>query len=100
MPPTPAPSPSPALSPGRSVDPNMVPTQPHSHLVDLIGQAAAWVADRPWLAGAAAIAIVVVIVAAITVDAAVRTARHRRLACHAHQVLITPPPEVDPAGAG
>ncbi len=41
MPPTPSPSPRP------SVDPNMVPTTPHSHLIDLIQQAAAWVAHRP-----------------------------------------------------
>src|SRR6266545_465066 len=92
MSPTPAPSPRPS----GSVDPNMVPTAPHSHLVDLIQHAAGWVAHRPWLAGVAAAAVV----AGIAVDAAVRGARHRRLARHAHQVLITPPPEVDPAGAG
>src|SRR6266511_5862488 len=84
MPPTPSPSPRPSVPPAES------------HLVHLIQQTAGWVAHRPWLAGVAAAAVV----AGIAVDAAVRGARHRRLARHAHQVLITPPPEVDPAGAG
>src|SRR5436309_3068960 len=89
MPPTPAPSPT------RSVDPNMVPTAPHSHLVDLIQAAAAWAAARPWLA-----AVPIVLITAGTIATArVRIMRHRRLARHAQQVLITPPPEVDPAGA-
>jgi hypothetical protein len=89
MPPTPAPSPS------RSVDPNMVPTAPHSHLLDLIQAAAAWAAHRPWLA---AVPIVLGLAGTIA-SARVRAVRHRRLALHAQQVLITPPPEVDPAGA-
>ncbi len=89
MPPTPAPSPS------RSVDPNMVPTAPHSHLIDLIQAAAGWAAARPWLA---AIPVVLVVAGTIT-TARVRTVRHRRLSLHAQQVLITPPPEVNPAGA-
>ena len=89
MPPTPTPSPS------RSVDPNMVPTAPHSHLVDLIQAAAAWAAARPWLAALAA----ALVVAGTIATARVRTMRHQRLALHAQQVLITPPPEVDPAGA-
>jgi hypothetical protein len=84
MPPTPSPTPRPPVPPAES------------HLVHLIQQAAGWVAHRPWLAGVLAAAIVAV----IALDAAIRTARHRRLARHAHQVLITPPPEVDPAGAG
>jgi hypothetical protein len=54
------------------------------------------VAHRPWLAGVIAAGIV----AAFAFEAAVRGVRHRRLVRHAHQVLITPPPEVDPAGAG
>ncbi|MGI5239251.1 type IV secretion system DNA-binding domain-containing protein [Dactylosporangium sp. CA-139066] len=87
MPPTPAPSPS--------VDPSMVPAAPHSHLLDLIQAAAGWAAHRPWLAGAAA----ALVVAAAATTARVRTLRHRRLARHAQQVLITPPPQVDPAGA-
>src|SRR5258706_10574755 len=88
-------SPTPA-SPRPSVDPNMVPTAPHPHLIHLVQHTAVWVAHRPWLAGIA----VVVIVAGIAIRAAVLGARHRRLTRHAHQVLITPPPQVDPAGTG
>ena len=88
-------SPTHAPSPSRSVDPNMVPTIPHSHLIDLIHDAAGWAAQRPWLA-----AIPMALAVAGTIAAArVRTARHRRHAVHARQVLITPPPQVDPAGA-
>lgn len=82
-------------SPSPSVDPNMVPTAPHSHLVDLLEAVAAWAVHRPWLAAAAAAAAP----AAVAAGAAVRAGRHRRLAAHARQVLITPPPQVDPAGA-
>ena len=88
-------SPTHAPSPSRSVDPNIVPTIPHSHLIDLIHDAAGWAAQRPWLA-----AVPVALAVAGTIAAArVRTARHRRHAAHAQQVLITPPPQVDPAGA-
>ncbi|MEU7874286.1 type IV secretion system DNA-binding domain-containing protein [Dactylosporangium sp. NPDC049140] len=87
MPPTPAPS--------RSVDPTTVPAVPHSHLLDLIQTAAGWTAHRPWLAAVAA----ALIVAAVVTTARVRTLRHQRFARHAQQVLITPPPQVDPAGA-
>lgn len=73
----------------------MVPTQPHSRLVEVAEQVAAWLADRPWLAGL----VVVAVVGAHTARAAVRQWRHRRLTRHPHQILITPPPEVDPAGA-
>jgi Type IV secretion-system coupling protein DNA-binding domain len=85
-------SPAPSLS----VDPNVVPTQPHSRLVDLAGQVAGWLADRPWLAAVAGLMVAAVPAA----SAAVWRWRHRRLTTHAHQILITPPPEVDPAGAG
>ncbi|GAA4262773.1 hypothetical protein GCM10022255_101300 [Dactylosporangium darangshiense] len=73
----------------------MVPAAPHSHLLDLIQGAAGWAAHRPWLAVVAA----VLVVAATITTARVRTLRHRRLTRHGQQVLITPPPEVDPAGA-
>ncbi len=88
---TPAPSPRPS----GSTDPNMVPTQPHAHLIDIAEHAAAWVVHRPWLA-----ALVVAAIAAVHgVRAGVWRWRHRRLVDHARQVRITPPPEVDPAGA-
>src|SRR6266511_850202 len=90
-----SPTPTPSPRPSRPPDPNMVPTQPHSQLLDLLQQAATWVADRPWLAAAVPAGIV----AAIVARSAVWGWRHRRLVRHAHQVRITPPPEVDPAGA-
>jgi len=73
----------------------MVPTPPQSRLAELAGQVAGWLADRPWLA-----AVLVLAVAAVhTARAALWRWRHHRLTTHAHQILITPPPEVDPAGA-
>ena len=87
MPPTPAPSPAWPKAPA--------PAPPHSHLVDLITQAGAWAAHRPWLLAVLA----ALILAATVIGSLVRDARHRRLTEHAHQVRITPPPEVDPAGA-
>jgi hypothetical protein len=53
------------------------------------------VAHRPWLAGV----LVAAILTTMALGAAVRGLRYRRLSRHAHQVLITPPPQVDPAGA-
>jgi hypothetical protein len=70
------------------------PPPRHANFLDLIAHAARWVAHRPWLAGVAA----ALFLAAIAVQALLRTARHRRLARHAQQILITPPPQVDPAG--
>jgi len=64
-------------------------------LVDAIADIAAWAAHRPWLPAV----IAALIIAAAAVNAAVRDRRHRHLTTHAHEVLIVPPPEVDPAGA-
>jgi hypothetical protein len=86
-------------SPSPSVDPNMVPAEPRSPLVDLASKVAGWFADRPWLAVVLALAVVVVVAVDHTARAAVWRWRHRRLSTHAHQILITPPPEVDAAGA-
>jgi hypothetical protein len=61
----------------------------------MIVQTVMWAAHRPWLLAVLAALVIVVEVA----RAAVRAARHRRLTRHAHQILIIPPPEVDPAGA-
>jgi hypothetical protein len=83
----------PVLSP--PVDPNMVPSQPDSRLVEAAGQVAAWLGERPWLAGL----LVLAPVAAHAARAGLWTWRHRRLSRHAQQIRITPPPEVDPAGA-
>jgi hypothetical protein len=65
-----------------------------SPLLDRAADLIAWISDRPWLA-----AVVLILAAAGAVlRAAVRRWRHRRFQRHAHQVTITPPPEVDPAG--
>src|SRR4051794_40409673 len=86
------PSPAPA-------DPGVAPAPLRPHLLDLIAQAGGWLAHRPWLLGAAGALIAVLSIAATAVGAAGRRARHRRLALHAYEVLVTPPSEVDPAGA-
>ncbi|GLI03352.1 helicase HerA domain-containing protein [Phytohabitans aurantiacus] len=87
------------LPPSPPVDPNMVPAEPRSPLFDLAGKVAGWFADRPWLAVVLALVVVVVVAATHTARAAVWRGRHRRLATHAHQILITPPPQVEAAGA-
>jgi hypothetical protein len=75
----------------------MVPTAPHSPLLDLIEGVAGWAADRPWLAAVAAAAVVLV-VATTAVRAVVWRWRHARLTVHAQHVHILPPREVDPDG--
>ncbi|GLL03712.1 type IV secretory system conjugative DNA transfer family protein [Dactylosporangium matsuzakiense] len=89
MPPTPAPSPTPTAGPATW------PTAPHSRLLDLIQAAAGWTVHRPWLAAVA----VLLIVTGTIVHGQVQSRRHQRLARHAQQIQITPPPQVDPAGA-
>ncbi|GAA4734237.1 hypothetical protein Prum_069920 [Phytohabitans rumicis] len=63
--------------------------------LDAIGQVAWWLRDRPWLLLLAAAALF----ATVVVHGRVQMWRHQRLARHAHQVTITPPPEVQPEGA-
>ena len=87
--------PSPAPSLPQPADPSIAPVPPRPHLLDLIACAGGWLVHRPWLAAVAA----VVIIAATAFGAAVRGARRRRLTLHAREVRITPPPEVDLAGA-
>nr|WP_239153013.1 type IV secretion system DNA-binding domain-containing protein [Virgisporangium aurantiacum] len=68
---------------------------PHSPLLDLIEHTAAAMYHRPWL-------LVIAVAAAvgrIAVQTAVYRRRHRRLADGAQQLTITPPAQVDPAGA-
>ena len=88
--PSPPPAPSPSSWPGGPIPvPTRIdPLRPLSHL-------AGWVAHRPWLAGLAALVLLVWM-------AGYRWLlqwRHRRLRHLAQQVTIAPPPEVDPAGA-
>jgi len=69
---------------------------PGQRLTHLLGQAAHWVEHRPWLAGV----VVAALTTAYTVRGLLHRWRHARLTRHAHYVAITPPPEVEPAGAG
>jgi hypothetical protein len=69
---------------------------PSQWLVDTVTAVVAWSMHRPWLA----IVVAAVLVAAHVVRAVVARRRQRAMARHATLVTITPPPEVDPAGAG
>ncbi|MGN9912749.1 helicase HerA domain-containing protein [Phytohabitans sp. LJ34] len=86
--PTPTPSPT-----------SRTPRQDHhdsSHpTIDAIGQAAWWLRDRPWLL----LLATATLFATIVVHGRVQMWRHQRLARHAHQITITPPPEVQPEGS-
>jgi len=86
---------APTPGPSGTVNPTPVPSAPGSRLVEILEQLAGWVAARPWLA----LIVIAAIVAGTAVRGAVWRWRHARLTRHAHQILITPPPEVDPAGA-
>lgn len=68
---------------------------PSQWLVDTTTAAIDWCTARPWLAAVAA----ALVAAAYTAHAVTALVRHRRMARHATLVTITPPPEVDPAGA-
>jgi len=86
---------APTPGPSGTVTPKPVPAAPGSRLVELLEHVTGWVAARPWLA----LVVVAGIVAGTAVRGAVWRWRHARLTRHAHQILVTPPPEVDPAGA-
>lgn len=87
---------TPAPSPTRSLPPSLVPVDPpRSPLLNALTDMVGWLAERPWLAALAAAGVVTAQVAA----AGLWRWRHRRLVRHAQQILLTPPPEVDPAGA-
>lgn len=88
MPPTP--TPVPARPPTGGLPPLS------QHLADAITQTLAWCVARPWLA-----TIPVVLLAAGLLGRAVIAGRRSRARNeHAQLITITPPPEVDPAGAG
>jgi hypothetical protein len=87
VPPTPIPNPSPS--------PSLPPALPGQHLAQHISHALTWLRERPWLAVAAFVVLLSVYCGRLLVW----RWRQRRLASHARYVCITPPPEVDPAGA-
>jgi energy-coupling factor transporter ATP-binding protein EcfA2 len=68
---------------------------PGQHLAHHLTAAYAWLRERPWLA----LIALAVIAIAFCVRLLVWRSRHRRLATHARYVSLTPPPEVEPAGA-
>ncbi len=82
----PPPSPSPLPAPG-----TLRPHWPVS-----VTHVVAWVQQRPWLALVAVVALLAAHLATLAVGRW-RQQRHTR---HARLVTITPPPEVDTAGAG
>ncbi|MBT8226213.1 MAG: type IV secretion system DNA-binding domain-containing protein [Dactylosporangium sp.] len=73
---------------------NPTPAVPRSPLLERAEVLLAWVTARPWLAAVA----LGMLVAATVLRAAVQRWRHHRFQHHAHQITITPPPEVDPDG--
>lgn len=84
-----------ALAPSTPPQPFIPPPVPSDPIADAIVNALRWVTDRPWLATVvAALGLVLLIV-----RGQLHNWRHRRLLRHAHQVVITPPPEVDPDSA-
>ncbi|MEV0734094.1 DUF87 domain-containing protein [Polymorphospora sp. NPDC050346] len=71
--------------------PDPVPAGPRPAVADLVDAATAgW----PWIAAT----VLVSVVAATAVRAAVWRRRQRRLTRGARQIVVTPPPQVDPAG--
>jgi hypothetical protein len=68
---------------------------PGQHLTQHVDHALTWLRDRPWLA----IIALVLLLSVYCGRLLVWRWRQRRLAAHARYVSITPPPEVDPAGA-
>ncbi|WP_349876324.1 type IV secretion system DNA-binding domain-containing protein [Micromonospora sp. HUAS YX12] len=83
--PTPPPTPPPAPPlPG-----------PSQWLLDTVTAAGGWCRDRPWLA----LVAVLLIAAGYAARKVLAGRRHRRMARHAQLITVSPPPEVDPAGA-
>ena len=88
MPPTPTPIPNPIPS-------TTPPAMPGQHIAQHLHHTLTWLRERPWLA-----AVVIALIAAVYCGRLLLwRLRQRRQATHARYVAITPPPEVDPAGA-
>jgi hypothetical protein len=83
--PTPAPSP---------VQPGGLPPL-SQHLLDAVTQTVAFCVARPWLAAIP----VVLLIAAVVGRAVLAGRRTKAMNAHAQLITITPPPQVDPAGA-
>ncbi|MGV9764972.1 helicase HerA domain-containing protein [Micromonospora tulbaghiae] len=85
---TPPPTPPPTTSAPPLPDPSQ-------WLLDTITAASGWCRDRPWLA----LVAVLLIAASYSARTVVAARRHRRMARHAQLITVSPPPEVDAAGA-
>ncbi|WP_328469109.1 type IV secretion system DNA-binding domain-containing protein [Actinoplanes sp. NBC_00393] len=72
-----------------------MPAPPDSWLVDALTATVSWLMQRPWLA----LTLPLIILVGTATSTQLRRRRHRRLTRHAHEVMITPPPQVEPAGA-
>ncbi|MEV4517851.1 type IV secretion system DNA-binding domain-containing protein [Dactylosporangium sp. NPDC049525] len=84
---TPPPPPAPAL------------TGPSAWLLDTVAAVTSWTAQHPWSAGAVAAAGGLLAAGGYLGRAVLTRRRQQAMARHAQVVVISPPPEVDPAGA-
>jgi hypothetical protein len=84
-----------AASPDPPRPPRYGPPQLHLPGLPQLESALAWAGHHPWWPALLLIGLVLI---ATVVRVGIDNARHRRLTRHAHQIQITPPPEVDPAG--
>lgn len=88
----------PVMLPGSTLLP--ASTLPGEHLITWAQSLQSWAQTRPWLIAVAAATVIGATVTGHWARAGVMSWRHQRMSTHAQQVLIIPPPEVDPAGAG
>ncbi|WP_428962226.1 type IV secretory system conjugative DNA transfer family protein [Micromonospora fluostatini] len=86
---------TPPSAPGPPVGPGADDIAPPTGLVGALVDAAAWAAQRPWLAAVAAAVLAV----GVAARGLVQVWRHRHHARGARLVTIAPPPEVDPHSA-
>src|SRR5262249_47216754 len=89
------PPPTPTPGPGPTPSPSTTPLPAPPGLGPLFHQLAGWLPSWPWLAGIALLAVV----GWVAGYGRLLAWRHRLLVRHARQITITPPPEVEPAGA-
>ncbi|WP_275410950.1 type IV secretory system conjugative DNA transfer family protein [Paractinoplanes rishiriensis] len=83
-------SPDPAPPPPRYGPPEL-----HFPGLPQLESALSWAGHHPWWPALLLIGLVLILT---VIRVGIDNARHRRLTSHAHQIHITPPPEVDPAG--
>jgi hypothetical protein len=84
---------------GTESAPGAPPSLPGERLLQLGQSLAAWAQARPWLLGLAAAALFGAIGGWQGLRAALLARRHRHLTRHAQQIVILPPPVVEPGGA-